>query len=214
MSLISVYHATRKIPGWLSLLQESGVFTGEEIMQLEQEDTDQIYGMEKNVYRGIENAFKDIRHDYEYRVSNLETDEEKIGALSKFIAEQWESLVEKMKRFPFWLIDIEAKEIKNIERYRSKIQARMVHKDHPDSRSLTEWEIHRARTYPLENLVSVGRNGRIICEWHEDTRPSMMVKNGWGYCHACGKSVDSIRWMQEVKGMSFKDAVKYLSGRM
>ena len=152
--------------------------------------------------------------EFEYEVASLDSDSERVKSLSRKIAEKWEALGEKMNRVPFWLTELEAMEIKKIEKYRNKIQARMVHRDHPDSGSLTEWELHKARTYPLENLVSVGRGGRILCEWHEDTKPSMMVKNGWGYCFACGKSIDSIGWMTEIKGMSFKEAVKNLSGRI
>lgn len=71
---------------------------------------------------------------------------------------------------------------------------------------LTEDQIRRAREYPLEEILEVKKGFFIICPYHPDTRPSMWIKS-FGYCFVCGKSMNSISYLRETKGFSFKEAV-------
>ncbi len=74
---------------------------------------------------------------------------------------------------------------------------------------LTDVMIERARNFPLEKLVEPIR-GYIKCPFHDDKKPSMWVKDGFGFCFPCDKSLDAIGYMMQIKGLSFPDAVKAL----
>ena len=76
---------------------------------------------------------------------------------------------------------------------------------------LTAEKVKIASEYPLEKLVEA-HNGYIICPFHGDTRPSMWVKNGFGWCFSCGEKMNSIVYLRKVKGMKFDEAVNYLVG--
>lgn len=54
---------------------------------------------------------------------------------------------------------------------------------------------------------------KVICPFHEDRSPSLHIftkTNSW-YCFSCGIGGDSIDFIQRYKGMTFPEAVKYLS---
>lgn len=72
--------------------------------------------------------------------------------------------------------------------------------------------VDQARAYPLDDLVE-SKKGLILCPFHDDTRPSAWIKNGFGYCFACGKRFDSIEYIRKIKGIEFMEAVKYLCGK-
>ncbi len=75
-----------------------------------------------------------------------------------------------------------------------------------------ESQIERARAVPLEDLVETAR-GMMLCPLHDDTHPSMLVKNGFGYCFSCCGYLDSIGYLMRVRGLNFREAVKNLQGR-
>jgi len=75
---------------------------------------------------------------------------------------------------------------------------------------LTDAEIKRARQYPIERLVEIGRNGRALCVWHEDHDPSMDCRNNFAYCHACGKHGDTIDLYRQIHCVDFPTAVRAL----
>lgn len=74
--------------------------------------------------------------------------------------------------------------------------------------SLTDEEIDSARDFPMEQLV--GADGKIECQWHQDSSPSMVVYHDHVHCFVCGKHLNTIGWQMEVGGMSFYKAVKSL----
>jgi hypothetical protein len=76
--------------------------------------------------------------------------------------------------------------------------------------SLKDWEIRKAREYPLYRLLSKNKGERIPCPFHRGEQKHFMIKEK-GYCFVCLKSVDSICWQMEIKGMRFKEAVRSLS---
>ena len=63
----------------------------------------------------------------------------------------------------------------------------------------------------LEELSD--RRGMMLCPLHDDTHPSMLVKNGFGYCFSCCGYLDSIGYLMRVRGLNFREAVKNLQGR-
>jgi hypothetical protein len=82
---------------------------------------------------------------------------------------------------------------------------------------ITEHDIQNAKQYPIEDLI--GRdielrkiNGRYYanCPFHSEDTPSFYIRNNFYYCFGCGASGDTIKWLQEYRGMGFIDAVKHL----
>lgn len=106
---------------------------------------------------------------------------------------------------------LECGNIKALEKARDSILARNYHTPSETNMGLTDEQIVRAREYPLEKLIETNRAGYVICPFHEDTKPSLWVKRGYGYCFSCGESCDSIKWLMSVEKMSFMDAVRKLS---
>ena len=76
---------------------------------------------------------------------------------------------------------------------------------------ITDDDIERARNFPIENLIKVGRNGMAICIGHDDKRPSMNCKNNFAYCHSCGFHADPIGIYMKINNANFVEAVKALS---
>lgn len=76
---------------------------------------------------------------------------------------------------------------------------------------ITEEEIERARDFPINQLLKVGRNGMALCIDHEDKHPSMNCKNNFAYCHSCGYHGDAIGIYMKLNNANFKEAVKTLS---
>jgi len=99
-----------------------------------------------------------------------------------------------------------------IEKLRTEIE--YLSRPMTNIKRITEYQIEQARAFPLERLLeSRGEEitrGKILCPFHEDKRPSMTVKGGYGYCFVCAKNLDSIGYLMKICGMSFKSAVEAL----
>ena len=79
---------------------------------------------------------------------------------------------------------------------------------------ITDSMIERARDYPFKDLVGTSRSTKkdfILCPFHSEKRPSFYIKNNWGYCFACGWHGDTIKFLMERDGLTFQEAVKYLT---
>ncbi|MBR6939712.1 MAG: DNA primase [Clostridia bacterium] len=58
--------------------------------------------------------------------------------------------------------------------------------------------------------IETGRNGKIICPFHDDRNPSMQVDRGF-YCYGCGEKGDVIDFVSKYYGISVCDAAKRIS---
>lgn len=78
---------------------------------------------------------------------------------------------------------------------------------------ITQTDIERARSYPLENLLQNIRNNKTHCisGTHEDRRPSMDTRNGFAYCYSCGWQGDAIAVFMKLNSVDFVTAVKALN---
>lgn len=78
--------------------------------------------------------------------------------------------------------------------------------------SITDEMIQAARSYPIENLIQFTR-GKALCFMHPDKTPSLSyhAKTNTCRCFVCDKAVNSIDVMILRDGLSFIDAVKFLS---
>lgn len=78
--------------------------------------------------------------------------------------------------------------------------------------------IEKARKVPFEQIleVKVGRSKLVCCPFHKDKEPSASIKNNFLICFAgCSpkngkKGWDTISFLMERDGISFRDAVQVL----
>ena len=69
----------------------------------------------------------------------------------------------------------------------------------------------------IGRYVQLTRKGKSLlglCPFHEDHHPSLVVNQEKQYftCFACGEKGDVIHFLQKIEGLSFKEAVKQLTG--
>ncbi len=78
---------------------------------------------------------------------------------------------------------------------------------------ITQTDIERARAYPIENLLQNIKGGKTHCisGTHEDSHPSMDIRNGFVYCYSCGFQGDTIAVYMKINGVDFITAVKTLN---
>lgn len=67
----------------------------------------------------------------------------------------------------------------------------------------------------LETLANEGipiRHNKTRCVFHEDKTPSMVIYPATNsfYCFGCGEHGDSIDFIMKLRGMSFKQSLRYL----
>lgn len=81
--------------------------------------------------------------------------------------------------------------------------------------------VEEARRYPLPQLCEdlgielrrVGRYWRGLCPLHPDTHPSFTVyEEGRWYCFGCQKGGDTIGLVMKIKGLTFIETVRFLTG--
>lgn len=75
---------------------------------------------------------------------------------------------------------------------------------------ITDDMILQAREYPIEDLIEVNGRGFALCPYHDDKKPSMLVRNGFAYCFSCQTSKDAIAIAMDIFNLKFPQAVKKL----
>jgi hypothetical protein len=86
-----------------------------------------------------------------------------------------------------------------------------------------DFDIDRARSYPIQDLVisnvsevkKTGGSYQIKCPFHEEKTPSMVIyaSTNHFHCFGCQEHGDVIKLCQRLKGLDFKESVKYLIGK-
>lgn len=223
-TLMDLYFLIRRHVGWLNECKCAG-FSQEDLLFLEKLD-DALAGYRPDDH--ITEWEKEIEGMGGHQIYFAETDDEKIKLLSEKIADIYRDYEKSMwadEPYVDRAIKLMLSGVKRLEKVRRGIRGQQLHKDEMEkmradptykSDRITDRDIESARAYPIERLIpefEMSRGGYVKCKWHEDTRPSMLVKNGFAYCFSCQKTVDSIRWLMEVDNMNFVDAVKYLRDR-
>ncbi len=208
-----VWRLANHVPRWVWKMQEKAGLNDMQVRYIERA-ADEWDGYQADIQRGLDS----MRKDYPFDIWKFDTDDEIIAHLSKLIDEangDYEQLAKDDVDYPTRKVVMMLRDVDGMNKLRRKIRARQIHKTQPDSMQLTEYEIVRAREFPLERLlqeqgVEINRANKILCPFHDDRNPSMWVKNGWGYCHSCGESCDSIKWLMKIRGVRFYDAVRSL----
>lgn len=75
--------------------------------------------------------------------------------------------------------------------------------------SLTPQQIERARNYPIKDLIDTRKN-ITNCPFHDDKTASLNIKNNFYHCHGCGVTGDTIDFLMERDGLTFREAVMKL----
>lgn len=106
--------------------------------------------------------------------------------------------------------DIWAQEIQDEINYLNKF-ALPIHQS-PDK--ITDDMIEQARSYPIDALLDFSHGKKVLAWCHDDTTPSVghLKRINKAKCFACDKVFDSIDVAMSLHGLSFKDAVKHLTG--
>lgn len=204
MKLFDIYFFMRQKTGWLADCKEAG-YSREDIEFLEKLDDEmRDYQPARDANEWASGICKKGGHE----IISCESDDERVALLTQRIAGLYLEM-EKLITGPYVIVIIRREELRRLEKIRNSFRAHQVHTTNHiegmDSR------IARAREFPLEKLVTLeGRLPYIVCPFHDDTRPSMLVKNGFGYCFSCGAWTDSIKWLMTQKKMAFREAVEEL----
>jgi hypothetical protein len=79
---------------------------------------------------------------------------------------------------------------------------------------ITKAEIERAKEHPFQNLIELDARGMCRCPFHSGTTTTSMSlnkKTNKVRCFSeCGKTWDTISFLQELKGLTFTEAVRAL----
>ena len=213
--LATTYLHVKNYPGWFPGLIKSFALT--EAEQLFLEELDETFAP---VDRALREWDAETRRERELGIFGVESAEEKIVILSRQIAQayvDYEAAAEKDAPLIDRMLMLQLRQVERMEHVRRSLRAREVHHrprgfDRTDQ--LTDQEIVTAREFPLERLVVIeGRVPYIKCPFHDDNRPSALVKGGYLFCFSCGAWCDSIKWMMTQENMTFPDAVRSLNQR-
>lgn len=109
-------------------------------------------------------------------------------------------------------------EIKELERKIKKIDWLLLDKIDIEKGEINNMMVERAREASKEieiwkrfmELHQKNEGWWGLCPKHNDHTPSLLVKNGFCYCFVCEYNADLLGYLMEIKGMSFKEAVKGL----
>jgi DNA polymerase len=65
---------------------------------------------------------------------------------------------------------------------------------------------------PLAELIGEPLvNGKVVCPFHDDHAPSLVVYNDHYHCFVCGAHGDHIDWLMMVEGMDRRQAIQFLA---
>lgn len=209
-ALSNLYEIASRKNGWLSKLQTVFGLDETEVGFLTWLDDEEIK-MNRKV-REMEAQMR--REGFDEELIEAEDDDQRLMKLNKLIftiEDQYEEMTRKDAPYVERMLALIVRRYEHWKKLRSKIRARAIHTKYPDSMEITEAEIIRAREVPLEELVELDRTKHMVCPFHDDKKPSMWVKNGYGWCFSCGAWCDSIRYLVDVKKFAFVDAVKRLN---
>lgn len=109
--------------------------------------------------------------------------------------------------FEYQWQEIQEKEVK-LKKVTQQIQQRKHGKE--SDTGITDDMISRAKDYPIESLVEVGRGKMVSCPAHDDKKPSCYIKNNFAYCFSCQRSRDVIQWAMDTESLNFVEAVRRL----
>lgn len=91
-----------------------------------------------------------------------------------------------------------------------KLQGKFIAMRNPKKLSISDEEVNRARSYPIENLVQF-KGDFANCPFHGDKDPSMHRIDNRVHCFSCHKTWDTIAYVRELEGFNFGEAVRHIN---
>ena len=81
-----------------------------------------------------------------------------------------------------------------------------------DNKGITEEDVIRAKSIPIDSLIEFDRTGSAKCIWHDDRHPSLKLyrKENRCWCFACNQGGDAIDVVRKIYEVDFIQAVKKL----
>ncbi len=139
------------------------------------------------------------------------------GRIADLIAEAWKEMerhADYVRRNRLIETILTREHIGNAIKGILKAQAEIISlrkEDRGKRPDITQEMIEQARAYPFTQLYRFNRN-MALCPFHNDRTPSLaLLKDNRVRCFgACGRSWDTIAFLREKDGLSFKEAVRQL----
>lgn len=213
LDLWVMYH---DIPGWLQICRLLGV--GESgIAELEAIDEFMI------IIGGCEQEYKrDVQPDIRALKDGIKkewADERRLEYLkdkSNAVMFELQSLYDEYAQSrdndePYVERAILKTRINDVEKVLQKIRAEVKARQGIDKGKITDEQIQAARERNFTDFIELDR-GKASCPFHNERTPSFSVKDNRGYCFGCNWHGDVIDFIQQKNGMTFVNAVKYLTG--
>jgi len=218
---------------WLHGLKYLG-FSEEELEEIEKEDEEEM-----NFVRNLEEEWRKSKIHYSDK-ELLEIFPEAKKVIPEKI-EEWQEKKEKLiaiikKKLVLirdrtadefsrwfwreWVKITEAEELLKIEDHISRLKRlSSVAKGRVSKERLTEEEIQRALTIPIESLINrpLRKSGKALvglCPFHSEKHPSFYIypETNSCWCYGCNQGGDVINFVKLLHGYSFKETVQYLIG--
>lgn len=216
-ALYAVWEVARHRPAWLAEKSEW--------LNLNAEDEDYLGRLEdtfslavKDIERGWRQdgrsrALPEVDHEWakERRKEYLEQEFRDLGQRIEAAYADYANQAGEDGPAEVRLLALQCSGVRNLEKRRDRLTWELGALSGKLSREdLPAHMIDRARAVPLDRLVEPDKRGYILCPLHEDRKPSMWVRGGFGYCFSCGGHLDAIGYLMRVRGLSFRGAVEAL----
>ena len=154
----------------------------------------------------------------EARISHLQKENTNLSSLLKEMENEFQTMEDR--DYDGWWIDL-TKELRGYEKLAGKHRsntitiAHLQGKYNPKKTVVTDDMIELAKKVPFNKLIKlevVGNRAKCLCPFHNEKTPSFVVygDTNRGHCHGCGKNVDTIQYLVEIKKLEFNQAVLML----
>lgn len=130
-----------------------------------------------------------------YLIAEAALYEERFGEVGAYYAEHFREEIGELKEM--------------LARYEKRPEAET-------SRRIPDDLVAEAEKVPITQLIAFDRTGKAKAPCHDDKNPSLHWdrKHNRAHCFPCGKSWNTINWCMDQMGMSFREAVRHLIGRV
>ena len=219
--LNNIYDDIAYLDRWGAFIEDSGLFTEDQckyliglddmytrIFSKEQRDrATQVYETDKKL-----KLFRD-EHADNYKENHLAYLKNELVKLTS----QIDKINAKVNEYEDKDMMLEAVIFKNmhgihdVSKKRNKIRAMIKYAEGGLNTQIDKSTIELARNTPFNKILKVDSRGYASCPFHNEKTSSFHITpNNRGHCFGCGKTVDTITFMIDIKRMQFNEAVNYL----
>ena len=217
--LHEVWKASHNKPGWIVDMKDDGVSADvidmlqaydDMMMDYNKRMTDEYYRIyKKEFYPKIEGHRREMDDDMRLYVaaSLVNTLSDMKADKSEWDGELYDDFERTKKLTRTWIAQ-SSPEYRNLKSGIKRIESRLANPHKHDE--LTDFDIDSARHIDIRDFLVVDKRGYAVCPFHEDARPSLYTRGGFGYCFVCNKRYNAIDITMKMNGITFKEAVRSL----